>query len=166
VIDDKAGNVKNTHMKKLGGFAVSYAAVLGLGYAIVRCWPASKDVLRRLCIDNEMFANFLVLWIGAMLGVWLSYAIRTTTFTLRDLLITDSDRLLPSIRLFYAGCLAMIIGLILVLGIADIKLGSVSLSGIATRPTLAFLVGTFCGIAELTLPTAVAKRASDFVSKV
>ena len=166
IVDDKAGNVKNSHLKTLGGYALAYSALLAGGYAALKWCDLPTGALVCLGIEHDTLANFLMLWIGSALGVWLSYAIRTTTFTLSDLLITDSDRLLPSIRLIYAGCLSMLIGLILVLGIADIKLGNVPLSQIATRPMLAFLVGAFCGVSELTLPTAVARRASDFVSSL
>lgn len=165
LIDDEAGRVKNDHLKKLGAYAAGFIAAFGALYWLMSCLPP-KALLACLRIDPEVMANFMLLWMGAMLGVWLSYAIRTTTFTLRDLLITDNDRLVPFIRLTYAGSLSMILGLLLVTGIANVSVGGISFRDIATRPTLAFLVGVFCGIAELTLPTAVAKRASDFLSSV
>lgn len=163
LIDDQAGRVKNDHLRTLGMTAANFAAAFAIAYFVLKYTPP-RTLLYLLDIEPDLLANFMLLWIGAMLGVWLSYAIRTTTFTLRDLLITDSDRLVPGIRLFYAGCLTMILGMVLVTGIADIKIGNIELSRIAKDSMLAFLVGTFCGIMELTLPTTVAKRASDFLS--
>ncbi len=165
LIDDEAGRVKNDHLKTLGGTAAWFAGGFGLAYLIVQCCNPER-LFTCLKIDQKWFASFMLLWMGAMLGVWLSYAIRTTTFTLRDLLITDSDRLVPAIRLFYAGCLTMVLGFLFALGIVEIKLGDVSLTEIVKYPMLAFFVGILCGVAELTLPTAVAKRASDFVSSI
>ena len=107
---------------------------------------------------------FILLWIGCFLGVWLSYGIRTTTFSLSDLTLTDSDRLLPGMRLLFAGFLTMLLGIVFVLPLVEVKIATFSITDVASYPMLAFLVGSFCGISELLLPTAVAKRASDFIA--
>jgi hypothetical protein len=80
--------------------------------------------------------------------------------------VTDSDRLIPAIRLIFAGLLTMLLGVTFVLGLVEIKLGAFPITDIATKPMLAFLVGAFCGVSELALPASVAKRASDFISKL
>ena len=117
-------------------------------------------------IEPVLMANFMLLWVGCFLGVWLSYGIRTTSFTLSDLTITDSDRLTPAIRLVFAGTLTMILGIIFAFPILEIKIGNFPITDFNTQPMLAFLLGCFCGISELVLPTTVAKRASDFISNI
>ena len=170
LIDDEAGEVKNKHLKDLAQHAAWLSVPFALAY-IVLCLSAAPpigplaNVLWQLGANPSVLANFMLLWIGSFLGVWLSYGIRTTTFTLSDLTITDSDRLTPAIRLLFAGTLTMILGIVFVL-LIEVKIGSYSVTHIADNPMLAFLLGAFCGISELLLPTTVAKRASDFIGSL
>ena len=97
--------------------------------------------------------------------MWLSYGIRTTRFALSDLMATDSDKLQPSMRLVFAGTLTMILGLLCAMGVVELKIGGYALTRIASSPMLAFLVGTFCGISELTLPTSISERAAALFGK-
>ncbi|WP_041096858.1 hypothetical protein [Sulfuritalea hydrogenivorans] len=86
--------------------------------------------------------------------------------TIADLTVTDVDRLLPAIRLLFAGSLTMILGIMFMLGVVRISLGTYSITDFATNPTLAFLVGCICGISELLLPATIANRANGLLSKV
>ena len=168
LIDDEASRVKNGHLMKLGWTAISLGIPFTLVYVFMQLVPKNSKVvvfLQSLGIDQYLFANFMLLWIGCFLGVWLSYGIRTSVFTLQDLTVTDSDRLRPGIRLLFAGCLTMILGIMFMLGVVQLSIGNYSLTDFSSKPMLAFLVGTFCGISELMLPTAVGKRASDFIGK-
>jgi hypothetical protein len=84
--------------------------------------------------------------------------------TLSDLINVDADRLLPGIRLLFAGAFTAVLGILLVLGVVEIKVGSLSSHDLVHSPMVAFLIGTLCGVSELTLPGAVAKKASDLIS--
>ncbi len=59
----------------------------------------------------------------------------------------------------------MILGIMFLLGVIRISLGTYSITDFATNPTLAFLVGCLCGISELLLPATIAKRANDLIGK-
>lgn len=59
----------------------------------------------------------------------------------------------------------MILGIMFTLGVVQIRLGNYSLTDFSTNPMLSFLIGAFCGISELLLPTTVGKQASDFINK-
>jgi len=168
IIDDEAGRIKNGHMKSLGYCAAAFCVLFLVLFVLLKlpalapmqAWLAAFDM------NAQTVANFMLLWVGCFVGVWLSYGVRTTTLSISDLVVTDSDRLIPAIRLIFAGVLTMLLGLTFVLGLVEIKLGSFSITDIGTRPMLAFLVGVFCGLSELVLPAAVAKRASDFIGKL
>ncbi|ADE12563.1 hypothetical protein [Sideroxydans lithotrophicus] len=170
LIDDEAARVKNGHLKRLGKTAMWFSIPFCSLYVIAQLIPTDSvavHYLAKLGVQLAVFANFMMLWLGCFVGVWLSYGIRTSIFTLTDLTVTDSDRLLPSIRLIFAGILTMILGLMFTLGVVQITLGTYPLTDLSSNnPMLAFLIGTFCGITELGLPAAVGKRASDFISKV
>jgi len=170
LIDDEAGHVKEKHLVLLGGNALVAGVVcLALYFAlclIAAYVPTASTFLLTLNINARLLANFMLLLTGSFVGVWLSYAIRTTTFTLSDLTVTDSDRLTPAIRLIYAGWLTIVLGIVFALPLVEFKVGNFPVTDVAGYPMLAFVVGCFCGISELTLPTAVAKRASDFIQNI
>lgn len=168
LIDDEASRVKNDHLKRLGVTAIKLALPLILIYLILRLISPNSglaDMLISIGIERVAFANFMMLWVGCFIGVWLSYGIRTSVFTLTDLTVTDSDHLLPKMRLLFAGTLTMILGIMFMLGVVKISLGNYSLTDFSTNPMLAFLIGAFCGISELLLPTTVSKHASGFINK-
>ena len=167
LIDDEGARVKNAHLQALGKLAALLALPFLILYALFRLLPKNgptDHLFTALAIHPEVIANFMLLWTGCLLGVWLSYGIRTTTLSLSDL-VGDSDRLLPVIRLAFAGLLTMILGIFFVLGVVEIKLGGFSITDISKVPMLAFLVGVLCGISELALPASIAKRASSLVGE-
>jgi hypothetical protein len=92
-------------------------------------------------------------------GIWLSYGIRKTKLCLTDLVSGEDDRLLPQIRLLFAGSLAFVIGLMLVLGFVDLRVGTLRLAKVAAQPDVAFLFGLFLGIGELALPASLGRPA-------
>ncbi len=169
LVADEAGRIKNGHLKRLAQVAATMSA-LPIAVYILMCLIPSKsmldDFLGLIGIQPPVLANFMLLWVGCFIGVWLSYGIRTTNFTLADLTQTDIDYLQPVTRMLFAGALTMILGIMFMLGAVEISVGSYSITKISTDPRLAFMIGAFCGISELMLPAAVNKQASDFVNKI
>lgn len=166
LISEESGRVKNGHLMTLGKAAATFSIpllVIYVGLALFRD-TQFDDWLNALGIVRSTAANFIVLWLGCFLGVWLSYGIRTASLTLDDLIITDSDRLLPHMRLLFAGALTMVLGMLFVAGIVEIKIGSYGVTEIAKNPMLAFLVGVICGISEAALPQVASRRASAFIA--
>ena len=168
LVDDEAESIKNGHMKNLGKFVVAYSIPCLILYLVLCLTPpdALTSALAPLRIDPAILANFLILWVGCFIGVWLSYGIRTTTFSLADLTTRDQDRLMPHIRLIFAGTLSMIIGLLCAVNLIEIQIGMVSVTNISDSPMLAFIVGLFCGISELSLPSSIANRAHAVISSM
>ena len=168
LVSDEAGNIKNAHLLKLGNYALMYSVPALLLYFVLRMLPHGflAASLMALAVSPQFLSCFLILWVGCFTGVWLSYGIRKTTFTLADLTTADGDHLAPQIRLVFAGLLTMLIGMLFGLGLVEMKVGSVSLTSITSSPMLAFLVGAFCGISELTLPASLGNRATTFVQSI
>jgi hypothetical protein len=166
LIDDEAGRVKNGHLIRLGLAAAWFSVPFVLLYVLLALFSTtdSDNVLLGLGVQRATAANFMVLWVGCFLGVWLSYGIRTSTITIEDLTTTDSDRLLPHVRLLFAGALTMLAGMLFVLGIVEVKIGPFATSKISTDPALAFIVGIFCGISEAGLPGMASRRAAAFIA--
>ncbi len=169
LIDDEAGKVKSKHFKRLGSVALMLSLPFLFLYVLLRA--AGRELLfanafDTLAIQPLVLANFMMLWIGCFLGVCLSYLIRTQKFTLADLTQTDDDALQPAVRLLFAGCLTMILGIVLVYPFLEVSIGDIPLTRIGDSPMMAFLVGALCGVSERALPALIGKRASDFISSI
>lgn len=166
LIDDEAGTVKNANLAALGRFGLLYSIPCLAVFLLLAMLPAQPydNVLAAMNVDRALAKGFCILWIGCFAGVWLSYGIRKTKLTLGDLLRADEDRLAPQFRLIFAGLLTLMIGLLLVLNVVDIKLGGTSFSQIGSNPTMAFLLGTFCGVSEQILPASIGGRANALIS--
>ena len=165
LIDDEGAAIKNGYLIKLGRYACLYSALPLALYAVLHVLPKkwTDAGQERLKVDLGLLSCFLMLWIGCFAGVWLSYGIRKTQFSLADLTNSDQDRLAPHIRLLFAGLLTMLIGILIAFGLIDLSIGTVSLSDMTKWPLLAFMVGAFCGISELSLPVSISNRASTII---
>lgn len=165
LIDAEGARVKNAHLSQLGKRSAGLAAAFLSGYLALSS-IGDSPAFKMIGVDPAAARSFMLLWIGCFGGVWLSYAIRKTTFTLRDLVVAEADRLLPLTRLVFAGSLTMILGMLLALGFLDVELGGRALSSFLTSPMQALLLGLFCGISELLLPGMVAKKSNDLLTKI
>ena len=167
LIDDQGAIVKNGHLKRLAGWGSVFAIFCSVLYVILRFMEPTGPIaqfLSRLGVDARVLSCFMLLWVGCFVGVVLSYGARTTTMTLSDLVNTDADRLLPQVRLLFAGTLTMVIGLFLYLAVIEFKIGSsISSNQIGDSAMIAFLVGVLCGLSELSLPGAVTKKATSLL---
>ena len=154
----EGGRIKNRYMKILGLSSIfSGLPTLGLSLLVLRYLP-----------QYTIAGCFLALWSGCMAGVWLSFGARKTSFRFEDLHIPEQDRLEPFVRLFFAGLLTIILGLVFSLNAVSVTLGSISTSEINTKFRVALLIGMLCGFSEQVLSSKVAKQASsllDFAAK-
>lgn len=139
-----SGRVKNDHLMALGAWALAFS---GVGVAIT------------LLTDMPAMNAFATLWIGAMVGVWLSFAHRKREFAFDDLYIPEKDHLSPALRLVFAGCLTIIIGILASLGAFQVKIGSASTADLVSDLRVAFVLGTLCGFSEIGLSDQIARRA-------
>ena len=168
LISDEAPRIKNGHLRELARWASMFSLVFLAGYVALMHFASSQDAsvvayLVRLHIDAVVAANFMLLWIGTLAGVCLSYAIRTHEFSVSDLIRTDDDHLAPQIRLVLTGLFATMLTLIAVLGLGDIAIGGFKLSNIDSSPLLAIVLGAIFGIGEQKLSNTVSRRVEDIL---
>lgn len=164
LIDTEGPAIKNGHLGRLTKVGLCLAIGPLVLYVLLSLYGQQPDVaafLRRLSVDPQQLSSFMILWVGCFVGVVLSYGSRTTTMTLHDLIVTDADYLSPLTRHLFAGTLTMMLGILLGLGIFEIKITGLSSKQLIADPTIAFLIGSFCGLSELVLPGAVSKRAGE-----
>lgn len=165
ILDDEGGRIKTRNFVALGEAALLIGIVLGVLYFVLQISAQSplERLLETLQFRRVALANFLILLCGCLLGVCLSYGVRTSTMTLSDLVSSGADRLPPTHRLLFIGALTGLFGLLFTSGIVELKVGSLSTAEIASNPGLAFIVGAFFGLGESALPGLAGKRAETFL---
>lgn len=173
LIDDEAPRVKARHLRALGRYAGWLSLPALLAYVMISLLvPAAgqgglfEQTLLRLNVQPQTAANFMLLWVGTMVGVCLSYALRTTEFTVADLTKPDGHYLAPYLRLAITGALAVLLVLFAMIGLGDVSVGTMSLKSVAAEPMLALVIGAILGIGEQTLSGTVAKKAGDLFGGV
>jgi hypothetical protein len=108
-----------------------------------------------------MGINLLLLEIGAMAGVWLSFGTRKALLKFEDLGVLEEDRLDPMVRLVFAGLLTLIIALTFALKVVVVTMGAIRTDQIVNDPLVALLIGMLCGVSEKALSSNVTKQASN-----
>lgn len=153
--------IKNTYMKELGvrAFLSSLFALMLFFITSTAIFPNQAtlaDLLLKKPDSIFLFQNdFLavismcgIIWIGAMLGTWVSFAARNPTIDFERLSILEADRLEPTIRLIYIGICAIIFALFLSSGIIALEVGGLSTADIAGSISTQFVIGLLCGLTE------------------
>ena len=166
VVTREAGRVKNRYVRRLGSYALAMAAP-GIGfYFFCRYYPiyalAPADTTNLL----YRFREFISMLVGSLLGTWLSFSLRRPTLGFWDLANLEQDLLNPGIRLIFVGGLTTVVGLLFATHAVDVKIGDFNTAGFLTSGIVAVLIGCLCGVGEQGLTTAVARRASDFVTAI
>ncbi len=163
--------IKNDYMRRLGAWAAGFAGAALALYAFLVIAQATSSIatipVKTTTIGNvvKQFDSFLILWIGAMAGCWLSFGIRNVQLTFPALAHPESDLLQPPTRLIFTGLLAITLGLIFNVGIVQLEIGSLKTEQVS-HASVALIIGLFCGIAEQALSSTIGNRATQFIGQV
>lgn len=162
LIDDEAPRVKNNNFLSLQREAMKLAVFFVLAYVVLRMLVPTEvgtTLSHQFSIQPLTASNFMLLWIGAFVGVCLSYAVRTQKFTLTDLTRPSADYFWPQNRLLLAGAFATVLAYLAMVGLGEVTIGEISLKGIASNPMVALTAGAIMGLFEYKLTGLVAGRA-------
>ncbi len=149
----EGGRIKNQYMKELGLRAVLLAAPALIIALVIKLWPLSGSV----------WGNYLLLWVGSMGGVWLSFGVRKKVLKFDDLHILEQDRLEPTVRLLFAGLLSFIVALLFSTKTVVVKLGAIESWQFRESGELAILFGLLLGFSEMALSTKVGSQATELL---
>lgn len=161
IITVEGQRIKNTYMKELGrrAFLSSLISLILFFITSTAIFP-DQATLADLLIKNPdsvvLFqSDFLaainmcsVIWFGAMVGTWVSFAARNKAIDFEQLSILETDRLEPTIRLIYIGICAIIFSLFLSSGIVALEVGGLSTANIANSISTQLVLGLLCGLTE------------------
>ncbi|WP_208597144.1 hypothetical protein [Planococcus maritimus] len=146
--------IKNRYMKILGWSAI---------VSIVVCW-AVYAILTSITNITPLVGYFIV-WSGAMVGTWISFGARKTTFQLDDLSVLEKDNMDIYIRLPYVGICALIFLLLLNSNIFSFSIGDTSSESIAERAEFQLLVGVIAGLLESKLGSRIYEKIQGLTIK-
>ena len=160
IIERESGPIKNLYMRNLGVWAALFGGIGLFSYLVC-------EHFRWLPFDEfYRYRRVFLVWSGAMLGAWASFASRKVTLAFADLVALEEDKIEPQLRLIFTGSLTAILALIFSTGVADVKIGLFQASSLMQSGSVALLLGAFAGLAEKALPSAVMSRASSVITAV
>ena len=154
------------YLMKCALYAAIGMLVSLLFYSELICQPILDYLRSGAC--HRYRPIFLVL-AGSMLGMWLSIASGRVATTLETLEQVINDPVGPGLRILFVLTVAFAGSVLLLSGMVQIKIGEFDTKSLgwdpvsALSPMITLLIGVFFGFSEKTLPTVLAKRASDFV---
>jgi hypothetical protein len=151
--------VKNDYMIVLGAWAIGFALVGTLIYFALRWWAPHDWLLYDV-------RNIFVLWVGTMIGTWLSFGIRRAILTMKDLSTLEADMVGPPIRLVFTGLIAGTLGLVFICAMVNVDIGGLHSADLLSRGSRALLIGILMGVSEQALPATLTRRASQFVTEI
>jgi hypothetical protein len=157
VVTREATYVKNSYIRHLGAWALGFGVPTLLFYLYCRYGSDPNSELHRL-------REFVSMIAASFLGTWLSFSIRRVELTFWDLARLERDLLDPGIRLIFVAGLTVVVGLLLAKKAVVVTIGGFNSADFLNSGTTAVLIGCLCGIGELGLSAAVARRASEFTS--
>jgi len=86
--------IKNNYMINLGKIAIIInIAAFGIYLFVNNQFPTA----------DPAFTAGAIVWIGAMLGTWVSFGARKHIMTFKELSVIEDDRMNPLMRLIYIG---------------------------------------------------------------
>lgn len=142
-----------------------YMKILGLGVviSILACWILY--VILSLFFEVSVLSSYFFVWSGAMIGVWISFGARKTTFQLDDLSILEKDNMDVYIRLPYIGTCALIFLLLLDSNIFSFEIGNMSSSNLEESIEIQLLIGIIAGLLESKLGSSIYEKIQGLAIK-
>ena len=144
--------IKNRYMIDLGLWALvsSFIAIMLSG------------ILTVLHMGEFLFP-YINVWIGAMVGTWISFGARRFSIEFEQLSILEDDMMYVYIRLAYIGISSIIFLLFLNSDILSIEIGKSTTTDINNNVELQLILGLLCGLVESKLGINMYNKAKRII---
>ena len=164
IIERKSAEVKNAYFKLLGLKSLTLGVPPLIVAFILKTanYFSDKPLLR----DFSTFSNFLYVWAGCMLGIWISFGARKTILTFEELISIEVDKLEPVMRLLFTGSIAVVFSLLFYKQAIVIDIAKVSTKNIESDAFVAIIFGIILGLSEQILGTKITKKAASLFEKI
>ncbi|MEQ8156133.1 MAG: hypothetical protein ABRQ25_14805 [Clostridiaceae bacterium] len=154
IVKKEGPRIKNEYMLELGKMAGIFSVIAILGLAFVNY------------VHSYEWGIFLYVWIGAMLGAWISFGARKMSIEFDKLDNIEDDMMYPYIRLMFVGIVSIILLLFIKTSIITIDIGSFSTTQIQNNLESQLLLGLICGLAESKLAVNIYKKAGSITDSI
>ena len=144
--------IKNNYMKDLG------IAILGIEFISILVYLIPY-------INNRM-GMYILVWLGSMIGVWISFGARKFNIKFHQLSIIEEDFMSPFIRIIFVGICSIIFALFINTEIIMVKIGSFSTNDIKNMKELQILLGILCGLTESKLGINIHQKAKEIIKPI
>ncbi|HEY5556849.1 hypothetical protein [Acetobacterium sp.] len=142
--------IKNNYMINLGKIAIIISiAAFGIYLFVNNQFPTADPV----------FTAGAIVWIGAMLGTWVSFGARKHIMTFKELSVIEDDRMNPLMRLIYIGICSIILYLFIKIGLFNISIGEMSAKDLLGTVPGQMLIGIVCGLTESKIGISIFEKA-------
>jgi hypothetical protein len=112
------------------------------------------------------YRTLFLVWTGTMIGAWLSFGIRRSILTIRDLSRLETDMVDPPLRLVFTGLIAGTLAMVFICEMVRVEIGGLHSAELFTLGSRALLIGILMGVSEQALPTSLTRRASQFITEL
>ena len=146
--------IKNEYIKDLGIKASILIGILTILYIGIH----NNSSIRTI-------ENYIMVFIGSIIGTWVSFGARKVNITFEQLSIPEEDMMDTWIRLIYIGISSMIFMLFLNTGIVKIEIGGINSTKIAVSYELQLLIGIICGLIESKIGLRIYNQANKIISE-
>lgn len=165
IVDKKSGEIKNSYFKILGLHAIKVGAIPFL-FALITKLVKFYSISISFITDLGVFANYLYLWCGCMLGIWISFGARKTILSFDELTTIEEDRLEPMMRLLFTGSIAVIFALLFYKNAITLNFGTISTKEISNDSFTAIIFGIMLGLSEQVLGKKITKKAASLFDNI
>lgn len=145
--------IKNDYMVRLGQNALIFCVIAFIAYIVFQSFSLTRP-----------FAMYLLTFIGALIGTWISFGARKFSIRFEQLSLLEDDMMKPCIRLLYIGICAIVFVLFLNTQLINISIGGISTAIISENIEIQVSIGVLCGLVESKIGINVYKEAINILS--
>lgn len=153
----EACHFKNRYMKKQGITAVIYIIILIFIYVSI---VLINSFIAPDFISDFDIKNYILVFIGSLIGNWISFGVRKLDITFKDLVNFESDGLEHHIRLIFIGLVSVIFTMILNAKFFSISFNKIDLISLLSAKESAILLGIILGLLDNKLAVNLYSKSS------
>jgi hypothetical protein len=151
--------IKTRYLVEMGWMCLASAVLTMLLFLTADNW-------RILVTEIAALKHYFAVWAGAMVGLWVSYAVRRSEVSYEELATMDRRTTEAGIRVIFVGLVASTFALFLSTSLIDLSIGGLDLNDFRSSAEIALLIGIIAGFSEQTLPTRLLDVSKSKIDKL
>lgn len=149
----EGGRIKNEYMKSLGICAIILIIIIIILISILDSFSI------------HFYDKYAYVFIGTMIGTWISFGARKIDLTFKELSIIENDGVTPLLRLLFIGICACIVLLFMSNDIIiTLSIGNINTQDINNSIELQLIIGVLVGLIEYKIGTGLYNKANGIIN--